>query len=401
MFYIAETYLGDRASKEIGSLVSILFTVNDRAIRGSLLQKVGFLSTCLDKNTLNQAVFERACSGFSDSSSALRELTLKATLELVPQLTQPNLEKLSRYLVRLQTDSEASIRTNTVLVFAKLAPHLTEMSRQKMLLPAFVRAMKDPFVPCRLSALKCTLKAKEFFDPQGIANTVLPAVTPQLLDPVKDVRREAFTVVDDLMFFLRQESERMPSAEPAAEAPLSTGSSHQPRAAPTPAKSTADVAPAPSSGGYLSGISSWMSSSTKPSEAGGVAPTAQQAPPRTAPSAYQSTAPSNAMSSLTVEDFSDGWGDDDDAIALDNRIKTEVSPAHKAKIMFGAPPSAMNGGDDLFGDFDSKPAKPVIMKSSAGKLAVPKKQAPVSKVAAPAVQKLSVDEDVSDGWDDF
>jgi SCY1-like protein 1 len=110
----------------------------------------------MGKNALNQAVFEPMCSGFSDSSAALRELTLKATLVLVPYLFQPNLEKLSRYLVRLQSDQEASIRTNTVIFFSKLAPYLTDTTRQKLLL----RALKDNFKPCRLAALQSTLKAK-------------------------------------------------------------------------------------------------------------------------------------------------------------------------------------------------------------------------------------------------
>ena len=274
MFFIAETYLGETINTELGTTVGTLFAVNDRAIRGTLLQKITFLSQHFDKNTLNQRVFEPACSGFSDSSSTLRDLTLQATLQLVPQLTQPNLEKLSRYLVRLQGDPEASIRTNTILLFGRLAPHLTEVSRGKLLLPAVSRALKDPFVPCRLAALKTTLQAKEFFDPPTLASRVLPAVTPQLLDASKEVRREAFVLVDDLLFALRQESERMNAFPEPVPAPVSAGApstSQLPRG-PAPAGGakpplSAATAPAPSSGGYLSGISSWMVSSAKPAEA--------------------------------------------------------------------------------------------------------------------------------------
>lgn len=77
------------------------FNVNDRAIRGTLLQKAPSLEQNLDDDMLNSAIFEAMCSGFSDSSAALRELTLKATLVLVPHLTHPSLEKLARYLARL------------------------------------------------------------------------------------------------------------------------------------------------------------------------------------------------------------------------------------------------------------------------------------------------------------
>jgi len=373
MMYIAKTFLGDSVKTRLGPVVAKLFTINDRAIRGTLLQSIAFLTEELDKNTLNQAVFEPACSGFSDSSATLRELTLKATLELVPKLSQPNIEKLSRYLVRLQTDPESGIRTNTVIVFNKIAPHMTEVSRQKMLLPAFIRAMKDPFVPCRLSALKSTLKSKEFFSPVELSSKVLPAVTPHLLDGVRDVRKEAFAVVDDLLFFLRQESERMIDAQPQApsgQAPMNSSSSHQPRgAAPPPTK--AAMAPAPASGGYLSGISSWMSSKqtdNKPQAAAPQQQTAQAAP----------RAPTAAMSNLAV-DLSDGWGDEE------VEIKTSVSPASKVNVVFGAPPVA---DDDFFSGFDNKPAKPIIRKAAA----------PAPK---PAVTKLTVEDDIDDGWDDF
>ena len=111
-FYISETIL-DRTTlntQGIGKVIGILYKINDRAIRGTLLQKANFMADHFDKVTLNDAVFEPMCGGFSDSSAALREMTLKATASLVPHLSHPNLEKLSRYLVRLQSDPESSIR---------------------------------------------------------------------------------------------------------------------------------------------------------------------------------------------------------------------------------------------------------------------------------------------------
>lgn len=426
MFFIVERFVEEpKANKEIGPLMSILFTVNDRAVRGTLLQKISYLSRVLDNNALNNAVFEPSCSGFSDSSATLRELTLKACLELVPKLTQPNLEKLSRYLIRLQSDPEASIRTNTVIVFSKLAPHLTEPSRQKLLLPAYVRAMKDPFIPTRLSALKCTLHSKQFFDPQGIASRVLPAVMPQLLDPAKDVRREAFAVVDDFLFVLKQESERLAQLpEPSPASGVSGTAAATNKAAgsvgPAPPPSNQSSMPAaPVSGGYLSGLSSWMSSSSSATPATNTAnktPATQPPPnnsagPPHANSSQQFVSTSNSFPPPTTDigaiDLSDGWGDDiDDDLALSSRsaVKTEVSPAAKAKIVFGAAPQTANE-EDFFGSFDIRPPRtvPSLNLPSKGKLAVPSSKstgASAAKPVAPVVQKLATD-DVEDGWDDF
>jgi SCY1-like protein 1 len=136
LFQIAESYLAktpELFQKHVTPLVPLLFAVNDRGVRGSILQKISILESQLDKSALNSSVFEPMCSGFTDSSGPLRELTLKSTIVLVPKLNHANLEKLVRYLVRLQADPEASIRTNTVIFIGKVAPHLTETSRQKLI----------------------------------------------------------------------------------------------------------------------------------------------------------------------------------------------------------------------------------------------------------------------------
>ena len=412
--------MGDKVNREIGPTVATLFTVNDRAIRGFLLQKVTFLSQTLDKSTLNSSVFEPACSGFSDSSATLREFTLKATLELVPQLSAPNLEKLSRYLVRLQGDPEASIRTNTIVVFAKVAPHLTEIFRQKQLLPAINRALKDPFVPCRLAALKTTLKAKEFFEPRAIASRVLPVVTPHLLDASRDVRREAFTLVDDLLFVLRQASESMTDISSSAEGTTTTAPAPASGGVPTaPAPHKNAIAPAPASagsggGGYLSGISSWMSSTTKPGDAPqqhqqqqsqAVSRSAQQQQQQPTTTSYTLAQPLPMAAGVDVsdgwgdnEDMSEGWGDDDLEVSGSGMKTTTTSAPGTAGNSLFAPSNGMND-DDFFGGFDSKPAKPagMTMKPSSGsRLVVPKKT-----TAKPAITKLAAEEDVNDGWDDF
>ena len=432
LFYIAEHML-DTATigKRLGKVIGILYKVNDRAIRGTLLQKATFMAECFDKNTLNEAVFEPMCGGFSDSSAALRELTLKATAALVPHLTHPNLEKLSRYLVRLQADPESSIRTNTVIFFSKLAPYLTEVTRQKILLPAFVRAMKDPFTPCRLAALRSTVQAKAFFDPAGLASRVLPAIAPQLLDPSPEVRREAFIAVDDLLFVLRQESERL-STLPVDALPPIPGSTNGPAAPPAvnappprpPTTTTSTPAASSSSSTFsLGGISSWMSSS-KATAAPAPAPPlgATQYSPAAPP--VNTVPPSAAMNQVNLRDDWDddgldndgnqeddgGWGDDDD-LDVSNTAPNPVrhSSAIGAAVPTGATALfAPSEDDDFFGGLDAKPAKPTVTTRPMGKLMVPAKVGSVTGkagggkllIAKPAVKKLS-SKDESSAWDDF
>jgi SCY1-like protein 1 len=406
LFYVAANFLDENFGKELTGIIGLLFGVNDRGVRGFLLQKATLFAKYMDKNALNQAVFEPMCSGFSDSSAALRELTLKATLVLVPHLTQPNLEKLSRYLVRLQSDPEASIRTNTVIFFSKLAPYLTDTTRQKLLLPAFTRALKDPFKPCRLAALQSTLKAKEYFDPRGVAANVLPVVTPQLLDPAKDVRKEAFAAVDELLFFLRQESERM-NAIPEPEQRMATSQSGAgPSSRPSVPAGNPKPTPAPSSGGYLSGMTSWMSTSAKPADSGAGATPAATAP-RTAPLPVaamntMSLAPAAVTNMIPNDDYDDmmddtGDGWDDDELNLSSQGAKTVYAGSLGGSLIAPAQGSANLDEDFFGSFDDKPAKSIVRPGSSGKLTMPAKKTK----AAIAVKKLAVEDDAEDGWDDF
>jgi len=448
MFYIVENYMEPaQVSKTVGPLVALLFMVKDRGVRGALLNRVQFMSQHLDKHTLNTSVFEPLCSGFNDSSPALRELTLKATLDLVPYLNAPNMEKLSRYLVRLQSDTETSIRTNAVIFIARIAPSLSEISREKMLLPAYARAMKDTFGPCRLSALQSLQKSQDLFSKADLAAKVLPATTPLLLDPLEIVRKETFQVVHGFMKVLQLESDRLAhlAQRQGALQPTTTAA---PAAAATPlvvaaapATTPTKIAVAPNSGGYLSGLSSWMSSSAKPdvATAAAAATAAAQptAPPRSAPpmpmnksSAAVPPAPSmaNTTSQLAAtslaapgddgwgndDDEEDGWGEDADDDGMEDpfaNIGTKTTST-AAPTRIATKTSTMNsfGGmamdDDPFAAIGMKTTatSTVATKSAKGKLILPKKSSTPLKLNKPAVPatKLTLDaSELGDGWDDF
>lgn len=455
MFYIVENYLEPgKVSKLLGPIVSLLFTVKDRGVRGALLNKVNFMCQHLEKNTLNTSVFEPLCSGFNDSSPALRELTLKTTLDLVPYLSAPNMEKLSRYLVRLQSDPETSIRTNAVIFIAKIAPSLSEISREKMLLPAYARAMKDAFPPCRLSALQSVSKSQELFSKPDLAAKVLPAVTPLLLDPMPNVRKEAFQAVHTFLRVLEQESDRLAhlaqrqAAENAKAAnATSTGANPTPTGvapvAAAPAVNTAP-APAPSSGRYLSGISSWMSSSAKPDTATPVSTTASNVsgspnnagPPPAVPAPSMLTTTTSQLSAINLAPppsiNDDGWGDDDaddggwgdvdgggdgsdDDIEEDpfanigskKSVNTTATPMSVAPtpVPARAPPT-FDDEDDPFAAIGMKTT--TFGKTAAaapkGKLILPKKSVPLklNKPTVTPATKLKLDSsEMGDGWDEF
>lgn len=419
LFSIAENHLmsdPDEFKAALTPIVEVLFKINDRGVRGALLQRSALYSAHMDKAALNVSVFEPMCSGFTDSSGALRELTLKSAISLVPNLTPTNLEKLVRYLIRLQSDPEPSIRTNTAIFVGKVAPSLSETSRQKLILPAFERAMKDDFKPCRLAALRAVQSCKEYYSPMDVSTKVMPAVVSHLLDVDSEVRKEAFGVMESFMVILRVESTKMAEEEQRRAAMAGPANDMVGGVPNGLGGAEASSAEASSSGSYLSSLGSWAASkvvesatgtsSAAPATAGHVselpprtsysAPApAPAAPPAPKPTPVQQqrtpakTAP--AFASLSLSDAKigggggggggGGWSDDEDDDDL-----------------------LGGGGDDFFDDaFASLGAKPSSSSGlkigglQSGGKAKGKLVMPPSQKAAPkrAVKKLD------DGWDDF
>lgn len=447
LFYIAEHYLPPKLfEQKITPLVQLLFTVKDRAVRGALLGRITFLQQNLDSKELNSKVFEPLCSGFSDSSSALRELSLKASFVLVPQLSAPNLEKLSRYLIRLQSDPEPSIRTNSIIFIAKLAPDLSsDTVRHKLLLPAIVRAMKDPFYPCRLAALQSLSKTIKHFDPIGLASKVVPVIAPILLDPVSEVRIEAFKVLDIALIGLRQESDKMGIIEQQPGQPNHTGGIVTPSPSSgngniinnTSGNSAANIIPeAPKSGGsYLTGFSTWIASSTTPSGSNAVPAVVKSQPstehrttttqqPRITATQQQPPATTQQSIEHGVEGWgdNDGWDDDDDL--NDDPISKVTNLISTASVAVGTKPSTMafntnsNTNNDPFAAFGMKSTQPSTTKYTQSLATTPtlKKgpntaksssmmKTPTKKKKEAVVAKLNAAVDDGwgddDGWDDF
>ena len=425
LFYIADHVLDQEAiGKELTPLMQLLFTVKDRAVRGALLGKTPLLAQHLSQSDLNQSVFEPLCSGFSDSSDALRELTLKATNVLVPHLYPPNVEKLSRYLVRLQSDTSPSIRTHTMSMIPTLAPHLSVVAREKLLLPAFVRAFRDPHAPCRLAALENIAQAKPYFTLEELATKVLPAVMPLVLDAIPTVRVNAFRVVEAFLAELKQEHEKKsvgdPNHEDIMNLTASTSTSTGMTTTTTTSSSSAGVVPAPSSGSYLSSLSSWYSSSTAPdptptttappattatTSATGYSSSATTTTTRAAPTFSSlnigGTAPTTTTTSTMTSSAGDGWDDDDDDDddlldsfnANDGSNQNDIFASLDMKTTTTTTRPYSVGSSTSSGSSSSK-GKLIMKKGSSASNLKPKK---------PEVKKLDFldDDDDGDGWDDF
>jgi SCY1-like protein 1 len=102
---------------------------------------------------------------------------------------------LLRFLAKMQADSEASIRTNTCILIGRIGPTLGYNTKRKVLVPAFTRALKDPFVHCRVAGLMSLMATVDCFDSEELASRVIPNMAFALIDKEKYVSIDSACLV--------------------------------------------------------------------------------------------------------------------------------------------------------------------------------------------------------------
>ncbi|ORX48387.1 ARM repeat-containing protein [Piromyces finnis] len=209
--------LGASLSKEeydkviLGSIVK-MYGSPDRQMRLMLLENMDKYIDKIGEHTkiINDKIFPQIVTGFNDTSSIIREATIKSILLLGPKLSDRIINNdLLRHLAKLQVDEEPGIRTNTTILIGKLAKSLSPSTRKRILIPAYARSLKDPFVPARNAGLLAFNASIELFDVDEMATKVIPCVSPCLIDPDKTVRQNAFKTVATCIKKLEQNSEQM------------------------------------------------------------------------------------------------------------------------------------------------------------------------------------------------
>lgn len=92
---------------------------------------------------------------------------------------------LLRSLAKTQTDEQPGIRTNTTICLGKIAKYMEDDSRKRVLVSAFTRSLRDPFVHARVAGLMALGACIEYFDLNDCACKIVPAVSPLLADNEK------------------------------------------------------------------------------------------------------------------------------------------------------------------------------------------------------------------------
>lgn len=196
------------------------FNSADRSIRVTLLDHLPSYISRVDARKVSDAIWPRLITGFSDSSAGIREATLKSILPIASKLTDRiKNNDLLRQLAKTQVDVEESIRTNTTILLGRLSPQLNATTRKSVLIPAFSRSLKDPFVHARVAGLMAFMATSEgegaSYSIEDLAKSVLPAVVVLLVDSEKLVRDQAIKAVDLFLGRVRDEMKNLPEGSSA------------------------------------------------------------------------------------------------------------------------------------------------------------------------------------------
>jgi len=127
-------------------------------------------------------------------------------------------------LAKLQTDKEASIRTNTTYCLAQISSHLSAETRQKVLASAFLRALRDPFGPSRVAGLAALNACLSYISQDDCAKRVVPSIAPFAVDPIREVRESCLKTLINAVQRLQTMSEQMQT--PTSSGPLDHGATN-------------------------------------------------------------------------------------------------------------------------------------------------------------------------------
>ncbi|KAL7937027.1 armadillo-type protein [Trichoderma chlorosporum] len=427
---IAAKLPSDDFETKITPFIVRAFANPDRGIRVCLLDNLPLIIDQLSQRIVNDKIFPQLVTGFTDATPVVREQTLKSVLVVIGKLSDRTINgDLLKQLAKTANDEQPGIRTNTTICLGKIAKNLGTSSRSKVLIAAFTRSLRDPFLHARNAALMALAATAEYFSEEDSAHRVLPVVCPALIDKEKIIRDQASKTMDIYLQKVRKAAAAMPdTALPPAQS--ADGSAVQGSTVQSVASSGSSWAgwAISSFTNKLTAVAGDMQTANSPAPAPiSPAPEAEVKKPATASAsslhrqAVTSPAPASGLSTPSVasaiagqflpdddDDAGDAWGD----LPEDDAFETPSAAANASTTV-----SATPFGEDepdfagwLAAQAQKKgPSKPLpkgLAKTTAAKKPVTKTVAkPVAKPSAKPAAAKKIDlapkeTDDDDGWGD-
>ncbi|KAF9141463.1 hypothetical protein BGX30_004760 [Mortierella sp. GBA39] len=335
-----------------------MFASTDRSIRLSLLENLSGFIERINKKVVNEKIFPSMALGFTDTAPIIREWTVKSVLLVIGKLSDKTINyDLLRYLGKLQTDEEPGIRTNTVICLGKIAKHLNDSMKAKILVPAFTRSLRDPFAHARVASLMALNATADSYDKADIATRIIPCISLTLVDTEKIVRVQAMRTLETFVKRVEKLIESMPDS-----AIVDTGR-ESPNGAPTARSATPSTPSSETWAGWA------VSSITKKLVTGDMQPQAVGSPRmgNNSPSPASTPVPSTTSNSGSGMSLSNAGGSNGLQIATEgrngggmgghsvNRYSSALAAVEADEAIAGGAGGWGNDDDDLFADEGFEP----------------------------------------------
>jgi len=195
----------DEFESRLVPVIIRLFSNPDRAMRVCLLDNLPLMADRIPQKDVNNKVWPAMVTGFTDTAPVVREQTVKAVLSVISKLSDRVVNgELLRFLAKTANDEQPGIRTNTTICLGKIAKNLGVGSRTKVLVAAFSRSLRDPFVHARNAALMALNATIDVFSDDECATKILPAICASLVDKEKLVRDQANKTLDTYLQRVRK-----------------------------------------------------------------------------------------------------------------------------------------------------------------------------------------------------
>lgn len=203
----------DEFESRLGPVIIRLFNSPDRAMRVCLLDNLPLMIDRISQKDINGKIWPAITTGFTDTAPIVREQTVKGVLSVISKLSDRIINgELLRFLAKTANDEQPGIRTNTTICLGKIARNLGGSSRSKVLIAAFTRALRDPFVHARNAALMALNATIDVFTDDDCATKILPVICTMLVDKEKLVRDQANKALDIYLHRVRKFASTMPDS---------------------------------------------------------------------------------------------------------------------------------------------------------------------------------------------
>ena len=210
----------DEFESRLVPVITRLFASPDRALRVCLLDNLPLMIDRLPQKEVNGKIFPTIVTGFSDTAPVVRERTVRAVPTIIGKLSDRVVNgELLRHLAKTSNDEQPGIRTNTIICLGKISKNIGTSTRSKVLLAAFTRSLRDPFVHARHAALTVLSGTIDVYSDDDCAMKILPVVCLSLVDREKIVRDQANKTFDGYLQRVRKYASGLPeTALPPADA---------------------------------------------------------------------------------------------------------------------------------------------------------------------------------------